>query len=51
MSYTVKLSGKGIEYIGDYSCVYCGYVDNDRSFFYEVKGELFCSLHKGAHNA
>ncbi|MGA0877309.1 MAG: hypothetical protein ACO3QZ_05395 [Candidatus Nanopelagicaceae bacterium] len=46
MGYTVRLIGNKIEYIGAYSCADCGYVDDDRDFFYEVKGELYCSLHK-----
>lgn len=46
MGYTVRLSGVGIQYLADYSCANCGYADDDRSFFYEVEGSLYCSLHK-----
>lgn len=46
MGYTVKISGEGIQYLADYSCANCGYADDDRSFFYKVKGSLYCSLHK-----
>ena len=45
--YTVKLNDGRIEYVADYSCDECGWVDNDRSFFYEKNGKLYCSLHKG----
>jgi hypothetical protein len=44
--YTVRLTGGKVEYIADYSCKECGWVDNDRSFFYEKDNELYCSLHK-----
>jgi hypothetical protein len=47
MSYTVRLSGGKIEYLGQYECATCGWVDNDESYFYKVGGRLFCSLHKG----
>ena len=45
--YTVRLDKGKIEYIADYSCKECGWVDNDSSFFYEKNNELYCSLHKG----
>jgi hypothetical protein len=46
VSYTVKLNNGKISYEADYSCKECGWVDNDRSFFYEKNNELYCSLHK-----
>ena len=45
-NYTVKLENKKVTYAADYQCEYCGWVDNDRSFFYETDGKLYCSLHK-----
>jgi hypothetical protein len=45
-NYTVKLDNRRVTYVADYQCEYCGWVDNDRSFFYETDGKLYCSLHK-----
>lgn len=50
MGYTVRLDGHKITYIGDYACFSCGYVDNDKSFFYERNGNLYCSLHSEEAN-
>lgn len=50
MGYTVKLNGGKITYVGDYQCASCGYVDNDKSFFYEKEGGLYCSLHSEEAN-
>jgi|688.fasta_scaffold137461_7 hypothetical protein len=50
MSYTVRLNNGKVTYVGDYQCVSCGYVDDDKSFFYERKGLLYCSLHSEEAN-
>jgi hypothetical protein len=44
--YTVILDKGKITYKGSYQCYECGWVDNDRTFFYERENELYCSLHK-----
>lgn len=44
--YSVILREGAITYMANYKCAECGWVDNDREFFYEVEGELYCSLHK-----
>lgn len=44
-SYTVRLDSDGIKYIADYECKECGYSDNDKGFFTEIEGDLYCSLH------
>lgn len=46
VSYTVNLDRGRITYKGDYQCYECGWVDNDRTFFYERTGQMYCSLHK-----
>ena len=52
VNYTVKLENNSIRYIADNECIECGYVDNDKSFFYAHHGKLYCSLHipKGEDN-
>jgi hypothetical protein len=45
-SYSVVLDGRAINYtVSTYGCDYCGFTDKDKSFFYLVKGGLYCSLH------
>lgn len=53
VNYTVKLENNSIQYIADNECFECGYVDNDKSFFYVHHGKLYCSLHipEGEDNA
>ena len=53
VNYTVKLENNSIQYIADNECFGCGYVDNDKSFFYVHHGKLYCSLHipEGEDNA
>jgi hypothetical protein len=31
---------------GEKACSECGWFDTDSTFFTEVEGELYCSLHK-----
>lgn len=45
-SYKVKLDSGRIEYIADYACKECRYASNDKDYFTEIEGELYCSLHK-----
>jgi exopolyphosphatase/pppGpp-phosphohydrolase len=45
-SYKVRLDNGRIEYIADYACKECRYASNDKDFFTEIEGELYCSLHK-----
>ncbi len=44
-SYKVRLDSGRIEYIADYACKECRYASNDKDFFTEIEGELYCSLH------
>ena len=52
VAYTVRLDKGKITYMADYKCAECGWVNNDRSFFYEREGEsnLYCSLHVNKEN-
>jgi hypothetical protein len=52
-SYKVILNKGAIKYTPSiYGCDYCGFTDEDKSYFTLINGALFCSLHKqeGAGN-
>ena len=44
-SYKVRLDNGRIEYVADYACKKCRSASNDKDFFTEIEGELYCSLH------